>query len=422
MSCAKTIRKVAEILLSDSERKFVVVSAPGKRFKEDIKITDTLYNCFYERRKRGFELFSLVQERFENLVLELNLDLDISPLVESYKLKIFTSERPDEIVSMGEHLSAFIFAKYLGWDFIDSRKIIKFDSNGDFDSCLTNDIVKSVLSKHERAVISGFYGEDPNGNTIVFSRGGSDVTGSIIASAVNASVYENWTDVSGFFVADPRIVDNPKAMKYVSYKELRELSYMGATVIHPDSVFSVREAGIPINIRNTFDPENQGTMIVREIGERESLITGIAGKKNFTAIKIEKDKMTSDVAFARKVLSVFERYNIKSEHLPSAIDTMTVVVEEIELGERLQEIVDEIRRLLNPEHIAIEENLSLIATVGEGLSFKPSVVSRLFNALSRYGINVYMIDQGSSKLNVIIAVRNEDYEKAINAIYEEFIC
>lgn len=422
MSCAKTIRKVAEILLSDEERRFVVVSAPGKRFEEDIKITDTLYHCFYERQQRGLELFSLVQERFENLALELQIDVDLTPLFETYKSKLFTTERPDEIVSMGEHLSAFILAKYLGWDFIDSRKIIKFNSFGEFDPQTTNELVGNLLSHHSRGVISGFYGEDFDGRTILFSRGGSDVTGSIIARGVKASVYENWTDVSGCFVADPKIVRHPKTIKYMSFKELRELSYMGATVIHPDSVFPVRDAKIPINVRNTFEPENEGTMIFPSKKLQESLITGIAGKKNFLALKLEKDKMTVDLALNRKLMALLEKHSVKTEHLPRGVDSMTVIIKEDDIVGRLEKLFEDIEKTLHPDKIEIEKDLALVAVVGEGVTFKPSVVSRLFNALSRFGIAVRMIDQGSSKLSVIIAVKNDDYEKTVNAIYEEFIC
>lgn len=421
MSSAETIKKVADILRYDKERRFVVVSAPGKRFKDDIKITDTLYACFNQRKESGDGLFSIIAERHTSLVKDLGLDFDIKPFLDDYKAKLHTAEKPDEIVAMGEHLSALIFAKYIGWDFVDSRDIIKFDSKGNFNSEYTNDIVRNVLSNHEYAVIPGFYGQDTNGNTVVFSRGGSDVTGSIVARAVNAEVYENWTDVSGCFIADPRIIENPKVIKCLSYKELRELSYMGATVIHPDSVFPVRKAGIPINIRNTFDPQKAGTMIVPEVTEYERLVTGIAGKKNFTSILVEKDKMNNEVGFARKLLSVLEHYDVSFEHLPSGIDTMTVVISDSELGGRLEELLRDIRNAVSPDNIEIQENLALIATVGHGMSFKPGTAARLFSALSRYGINIRMIDQGSSELNIIVAVSNGDYEKAVNAIYEEFI-
>lgn len=421
MSSAETIKKVADILLSDKDRRFVIVSAPGKRYKEDIKITDTLYECFDKKGVDCEKLFLTVAERFNNLVKDLELNIDLEPILSEYKAKINTAKKSDSIVAMGEHLSAYIFATYIGWDFIDAREIIKFDSKGEFNSEYTNDIARKVLLSHEHAVIPGFYGIDTANHTVVFSRGGSDVTGSIVSRAVNAEVYENWTDVSGCYVADPRIVENPKIIKYISYKELRELSYMGATVIHPDSVFPVRKAGIPINIRNTFDPTKAGTMIVPVLTEHERLVTGIAGKKNFTSILIEKDKMNNEVGFARKLLSVLEHYDVSFEHLPSGIDTMTVVISDTELGGRLQNLLRDIRNAVSPDNIEIQENLSLIATVGHGMSFKPGTAARLFSALSRYGINIRMIDQGSSELNIIVAVSNDDYEKAVNAIYEEFI-
>ena len=422
MASAASIRKVAEIINSDAERRYVVVSAPGKRDANDIKITDSLYASYaMKNAEDSYQLFDAVVNRYVELVKDLGVDVDIASTINVYRAKLTTTDRADSIVAMGEHLSAMILAAVLKWDFIDARQLIKFDTKGNFNSEYTNDICGKVLSKHDCAVIPGFYGQSPSGRTKVFSRGGSDITGAIVARAVGADIYENWTDVSGCFVADPRIVKNPRVIRYMSYSELRELSYMGASVLHPDSVFPVRLAKIPINLRNTFKPEDAGTMIVDKVTEHERLVTGIAGKKNFTSILVEKDKMNSEVGFTRRLLSVLEQYNISFEHLPSGIDTMTVVISDSEIRGRIDDVVKDIRESVGPDYIEVQDNLALIATVGHGMSYKPGTAARLFSALSRYGINIRMIDQGSSEMNIILAVKNEDFERTVNAIYEEFI-
>ncbi|MBQ7652847.1 MAG: aspartate kinase [Clostridia bacterium] len=422
MASAESIRKVADIINADAERRFVVVSAPGKRDSNDIKITDSLYASFaMKNAEDSYQLFDAVVNRYLDLVKELEIDIDIMSTINVYRAKLTTSDRADSIVAMGEHLSAMILASVLKWDFVDARQLIKFDTKGNFNSEYTNDICGKVLSKYDHAVIPGFYGQSPSGRTKVFSRGGSDITGAIVARAMGADIYENWTDVSGCFVADPRVVKNPKVIRYMSYSELRELSYMGASVLHPDSVFPVRIAKIPINIRNTFSPEDAGTMIVDKVTEHDRLVTGIAGKKNFTSILVEKDKMNSEVGFTRRLLSVLEQYDISFEHLPSGIDTMTVVISDSEIKGRIDDVVKDIREAVGPDYIEVQDNLALIATVGHGMSYKPGTAARLFSALSRYGINIRMIDQGSSEMNIILAVRNEDFDRTVNAIYEEFI-
>lgn len=421
MSSADTIKRVADIIRADSDRRFVVVSAPGKRFANDIKITDSLFECYSHRNGSGLKIFDNVADRFLELASDLCVTDGVAEILSSYREAIPTLKKPDGLVAMGEHLSAYILSRYLDWDFVDSRDIIKFDVGGEFNSEYTNDICSTTLKAHVNAVIPGFYGSDSMNNIMVFTRGGSDITGAIVARAVGADVYENWTDVLGFYVADPRVVENPKIIRSLSYKEMRELSYMGASVIHPDSVFPVRQANIPINIRNTFYPEHHGTMIYPVLNEFDGLVTGIAGKKDFISILIEKSKMNSEVGFTRKLLSVLENYHVSFEHLPSGIDTMTLVIANSEIKGNLQKIISDIKASVSPEVVEVQENLSLIATVGHGMSFKTGTASRLFSALSRYGINIRMIDQGSSELNIIVAVANDDYEKAINAIYEEFI-
>ncbi len=424
MASAATIEKVQNIVLAEKARKFVVVSAPGKRNSGDVKITDRLYRCFDAVKESGTckETFAVIRERYTELVANMGVAVDIKTILDEIERNIDKSQTADYAASCGEYLSALILSAKMGFEFIDAKELIMFDEDGAFNSEYTNDIASARLAKVKGgAVIPGFYGVKPDGSIKTFSRGGSDITGAIIARAVSADVYENWTDVSGFMTADPKVVENPRPIKALSYKELRELSYMGAAVLHPESIFPVRNAGIPINIRNTFDPGAEGTMIVPVVTDHDRLITGIAGKKGFTSILVEKSMMNNEVGFTRKMLSVLERYGISFEHLPSGIDTMTVVISDSVIGDKMQTLLDGIKKAVDPDRIEICSGLSLIATVGHGMSYKPGTAARLFSALSRYGINIRMIDQGSSELNIIVAVGNDDYEKAINAIYEEFV-
>ncbi len=423
MASADNIKRVADIVNSDSLRKFTIVSALGKRFENDIKLTDALYKCFDEVKSNGSckNEFAPIRERFLSLAADLGLKSDYMALLNAIEKAIDDSKSPDTAASRGEYLSAMMLAEYAGFEFVDSEKIVAFDEDGAFNTEYTNDLVSKRLAAIKgKAVIPGFYGSMPNGEIKTFSRGGSDVSGAVVARAVKASVYENWTDVSGFMVADPHIVDSPKRIKEISYRELRELSYMGANVLHPDSIFPVRQAGIPINIRNTFRPDDAGT-IIRDNVSHDRLITGIAGKRNFTSILIEKSMMNNEIGFTRKMLSVLERYGISFEHIPSGIDTMSIVISDCEIGGKMEKLLSGIRDAVGPDRIEIQSGLSLIATVGHGMSYRPGTAARLFCALSRYGVNVRMIDQGSSEMNIIVAVATEDYEKAINAIYEEFI-
>ncbi len=427
MSTAKSIEQVASIVRIDPERRFVVVSAPGKRDKADIKITDVLYECYRDAKTEGNckERFSLIRNRYRAIVADLKLNLDIDMYLDAAEKEIVNSKSPDYAASRGEYLNALIMAEYLGFDFVDAYDVIKFKEDGTPDFEYTNDLVEAKLKTVKHAVIPGFYGSLPNGEIKTFSRGGSDITGAIIARGANASVYENWTDVNGFMIADPKIVNQPKNIQQLSYKELRELSYMGASVLHPDSIFPVRFSSIPINIKNTFNPENPGTMIVPYItmeDEGACVITGIAGRKNFVSVNIEKSMMNSEIGFARKVLSVLEHYGISFEHMPSGIDTLSIVIcaSELENG-KLDRVVTKLREAVNPDSIEVVSNLALIATVGHGMSFKTGTAGRLFSALSRANVNIRMIDQGSSELNIIVGVEDKDYETSIRAIYEEFV-
>ncbi|MDE7071723.1 MAG: aspartate kinase [Clostridia bacterium] len=425
MADAKSITKVAEIIKQDKKRRYVVVSAPGKRFSQDHKVTDMLYACYHDLQINGEckDTFEKIRERFKGIVEDLAIDLDIDSYLDKVEEEMYKYDSAEFCASRGEYLSAVIMAKVLGYAFVDAKDIMVFNDNGDFEAELTNEKVKSALAGIERAVVPGFYGGDEAGIVRTFSRGGSDVSGAVIARAVGASLYENWTDVNGFMSADPRIVSNPKPIATLSYKELRELAYMGANVLHPESIFPVRISRIPINIRNTFCPTADGTMIVAELSEEElgkRVITGIAGKKGYSIVYIEKSMMNSELGFVRKVLAVLEYYNISFEHLPTGIDTMSIVIADSELAGKEDVVVERIKKVVNPDHIEIKSGISLVATVGHGMSFKPGSASTLIGALAKEKINIRMIDQGSSEMNIIVGIATSDYEKAINAIYQAF--
>ena len=422
---AAQFRKVAAIVKADPSRRYIVASAPGKRCPEDIKITDMLYNCYRmaSRKQPIDDTFAQIEARYDGIIAELGLDLDMKEEYEKIRMAIRHHAGEDYVASRGEYLNALILAKYLGFDFIDAENVIFFKENGTLDEEKTNAELSAELDKHKYAVIPGFYGGTPNGTVKTFSRGGSDITGSIVAKAAKADLYENWTDVSGFMMADPRIIENPCIIKEITYRELRELSYMGATVLHEDAVFPVRSAGIPINIRNTNRPEDEGTMIVsHSLGyDSEHIITGVAGKKSFSVITIEKDSMNTEVGFGRKVLEVFEENEISFEHLPSGIDTMSVVVSSATLDGRREKVMNAIVRAVKPDSVFIEDELALIAVVGRGMVKAKGTSARVCDALARADINIRIIDQGSSELNIIVGVDDEEYEDALRAIYAEFV-
>ncbi len=427
MADAKAIRQVKSIIDADKSRKYIVVSAPGKRFKEDIKITDMLYRCYDEVMSDGTckKSFDIIRKRFVEIVEDLGIDFDINAVLDKTEKEIDQNKSADFAASRGEYLSAQVVAAFLGFEFVDAAEMIRFDSHDRLNNDYTDDKVSSRLEGVEYAVIPGFYGKNFQGNIKTFSRGGSDITGSIIARGVKADLYENWTDVSGFLVCDPRIVPEARVIKQITYKEVRELSYMGASVLHAEAITPVMKRRIPINIKNTFKPEDKGTMIVPneqyKVEENQSVITGIAGKKNFTVLLLEKSMMNAEVGFIRRVLSVVEHYGMCVEHLPSGVDTLSVVLESEQLkGGVLSEMVNEIRENVNPDYVHVIENISLIATVGHGMAMRPGTAATLFNALAKENINIRMIDQGSSELNIIIGVANSDYEKCIKAIYNAF--
>ena len=412
LASAKQFKKVGEIIRADKSRRFVVPSAPGKRNDRDEKVTDMLYAC-YDAASEGRSYKKILEkirgrydEIIEGLGLNLNLDHEFAGMEENFLAKA----GKDYAASRGEYLNGIVMAHYLGYEFIDAAEVIFFDEQGNFEAELTNRELSERLSHVERAVIPGFYGSRPDGSVKTFSRGGSDVTGSIVARAVHADLYENWTDVSGFLVADPRIVDNPEVIETITYRELRELSYMGASVLHEDAIFPVRKEGIPINIRNTNRPEDRGTLIV-ETTCRKPLhtITGVAGKKGFCAINIEKAMMNTEVGFGRKVLSVFEQSGISFEHMPSGIDTMTIFVHQSEFEDHEQSVIAGIHRAVSPDVVELESDLALVAVVGRGMRANQGTAGRVFSALAHARVNVKMIDQGSSEWNIIIGVKNDDF-------------
>lgn len=424
LASAEQFKKVGEIIHSDPDRRYVVPSAPGKRFKTDAKVTDMLYACYDLAEADGdFQAeLSAIEGRYEEirtgLGLTISLEGEFSVIRENFKGKAGR----DYAASRGEYLNGILMAAYLGYEFVDAAEVIVFDDDGDFDAEETNKLLSARLKKYERAVVPGFYGAKRDGCVKTFSRGGSDITGSIVAKAVQADVYENWTDVSGILVADPAIINNPKGIDLITYRELRELSYMGFNVLHEDAVFPVRQQGIPINIRNTNAPEDNGTWIVGSTCQKSKyVITGIAGKKGFCSINIEKDMMNAEIGFGRKVLQAFEENGISFEHVPSGIDTLTVFVHQDEFMHKEQKVAAGLYRLARPDAIEIEADLALIAVVGRGMKSTRGTAGRIFSALSHANVNVKMIDQGSSELNIIIGVANEDFETAIKAIYDIFV-
>ena len=415
-------KKVKNILESNPERKYIIPSAPGKSSFKDFKITDLLYLC-HAHVKSGISLddvFKLISERYKSIVVDLNLNLDLTSYLNIIKTDIENGSSVDYTASRGEYLNGIILANYLNIDFIDAKDVIKFNKYGTLNIEETYVALKDKLSNYERAVIPGFYGSNEHGDIVTFSRGGSDITGALVAASINAKLYENWTDVSGFLMADPRIVNNPKKIKTITYGELRELSYMGASVLHEEAVFPVRTSGIPINIRNTNEPENEGTLIVSNEIKHENTITGIAGKQNFTVLSIEKSMMNSELGFCRKILTILEQNGVSFENMPSGIDTVSVVISDSNLKNKTEIIVEEIKRACNPDSVVVYPNMALIATVGTGMAYTKGVASKIFTALAESDINIRMIDQGSSEINVLVGIENDDFEKGINAIYKAF--
>lgn len=419
------IEKLKEIVEKDEDIKYVVVSAPGKRFSQDSKLTDLLYatKVHVENDLPYEQLFQAVKDRFNALNLSLETGLDLEPDFEKIIWKMEEGCSQDYIASRGEYLNAKLVAAYLGFDFVEIKDLIKFDEKGELLSEETDAALKEELTKHEKAVVPGFYGSTPDGKVKTFSRGGSDITGSLIAKAVGADMYENWTDVSGFLVADPRIVENPVPIGHITYLELRELSYMGATVLHEDAIYPVREAGIPINIKNTNDPDAPGTIISATVSDdhKDRIVTGIAGTKDFTVIAVHKNRLKSDRGFMRKLAGIMENFDIVIEHMPSSVDAVSLIISRDEIGGRIEKLTEELQRQLQADSIEVLENVALITTVGEGMVYRTGVSAKLFTSLAEAGVNIRIIDQGSNEYNIIIGVMNDDFEKAIRTIYSAFV-
>lgn len=424
LASAEQFKKVGSIIKENPARKYVVPSAPGKRFSDDTKVTDMLYSCYSlaESGKNFKDELNAIKSRYNEIIKGLSLSLSLDDEFKKIEEQFRALAGKDYAASRGEYLNGIIMAKYLGYEFVDSAEVIFFDEDGNFLAEKTNDALAEKLKDLECAVIPGFYGSVEGKKVKTFSRGGSDITGSLVAKAAKANLYENWTDVSGFLVADPRIIRNPKVITMITYKELRELSYMGATVLHEDAIFPVRQAGIPINIRNTNDPKAPGTMIVANTCHTpEYTITGIAGVTGFVAINIEKDMMNSEIGFGRKALGVFEKYGVSFEHVPSGIDTMSIFVNQKDFEGKEQQILAELQKETGADSIDLDTNLALIAVVGRGMKSTRGTAGRIFAALAHANVNIKMIDQGSSELNIIIGVKNEDFKTAIKAIYDIFV-
>ena len=424
------LRAVADIVRRDPARRYIVPSAPGKRTPDDRKITDLLYLC-HEAAEQGVafgEAFDLVAERFRQIHAGLGLTLDLEPLLDETREGIAAAGRdgrgPDFAASRGEYLNGRLLADLLGVAFVDAAEVVRFDAKGQLDQPTTYAAMRERVATLDAAVVPGFYGSLPNGTIKTFSRGGSDISGALVAAGVGAGVYENWTDVSGLLMADPRIVDNPRAIGTLTYRELRELSYSGATVLHEDAVFPVREAGIPVNIRNTRRPDDEGTLIIGQsdtTGFAAGTITGIAGRRDFTAIHLEKAGMNRELGFGRRVLNVLETHGISFEHMPSGIDTLSLVVGDDQLDGKLDAVLASLRADCKPDDIVVDPDLALIATVGRGMASTPGMAARLFAALADAKVNIRMIDQGSSELNIIAGVNVGDFDTAVRAIYSAFV-
>ncbi|MDD3411289.1 MAG: aspartate kinase [Eubacteriales bacterium] len=425
LSDAGQFLKVRDILLLDSRRAYVIPSAPGRRFDGDEKVTDLLYRTWRlhhagEDYRRAFDQ---IRQRFLGIARDLNLQVDVESALNEIARNVENGASEDYCASRGEYLNGLLLADFLHFQFLDPKDFIFFNADGTFDSERTQSTLAAVLEHEPNAVIPGFYGVKPDGQIHTFSRGGSDITGAIVARAAYADVYENWTDVNGFLMADPRVVKDAKPIQNITYRELRELSYMGATVLHEDSVFPVHRAGIPTNIRNTNHPEHQGTMITHNSTEEKNpfVITGIAGRVGFSVVSVEKAMMNSEIGFGRRVLQAMEEAGLSFEHLPTGIDTMCVVLATSELEPVKERVIARIMELTSPDTLTIHDNMGLIATVGRGMVHNPGTAARLFSALSKAKVNVRMIDQGSSELSILVGVDDVDFEKAIRAIYEEFV-
>lgn len=425
MADATQFAKVKSIVESDPSRRVVVVSAAGKRFSDDHKITDLLLLC-HAHVKYGVSsdsVFDMIAKRYIEIRDECGLKTDIESELNKISQKLLSGITKDELVSRGEYLSARLMADYLGFEFVDSAHWVRFKLDGTIDTEKSYQLLRE-LAEGRKVVIPGFYGAMPNGSIRIMSRGGSDITGALAAAALEAEVYENWTDVSGILMADPRIVENPEPIKYITYEELRELSHMGAQVLHEGTIFPVRQKNIPLNIRNTNAPDDAGSLIMENCPDDDNdkqFITGITGKKNFSIITVAKSGMSSEVGFLRKVLEVFEKYGVSVEYVPSGIDSVSVVVASKAVADCLYAIMGDLQKNVKPDSINVTEDIAIVAVVGRKMAYKPGMSGRLFAALGQSKINIRMISQSCEELNIIAGVSNEDFEKAVRVLYSSFV-
>ena len=424
---AAQFQKVKSIVSSDPARRLIVVSASGKRHKDDNKITDLLYLCHAHLQYSVSceQVFSMIETRYLDIKRELDLQVDIERDFARLRQKLDKSLSVDELVSRGEYLTARMMAEYLGYDFVDAAALVCFDYDGKLNIDKTYEAIREALAVHERIVMPGFYGSRPSGRIKVLSRGGSDISGALLAAAAGADIYENWTDVSGILMADPRIIDNPRRIDTITYPELREMAYMGANVLHEGAIYPVKDAGIPINIRNTNAPDDPGTIICDEESampvQDDPLITGLTGKKNFTVVTVSKNQQEDNLGIIRRTLEIFEKYRVEVEHIPSGIDSFSVVVASDQVESCIYDIVGEIRAVCRPADIRVIDSMALVAVVGRGMSYRPGVSGRLFAALGDAQVNIRMIAQGSDELNIIVGVENKDFERALRTIYQNFV-
>jgi len=426
MADAIQYKKVREIVEADPARKVVVVSAAGKRHKEDNKITDLLYLC-HAHLKYGVScepIFEQIKERYLEIKKDLNLSINIEGELQRIREKMGAGISEEELVSRGEYLSAMLMADYLGYEFVDAALWLKFAFDGSIDKEASYAALVQ-LAENRRVVIPGFYGIMPDGRIKTLTRGGSDITGALAAAALDADVYENWTDVSGVLMADPRIVDDPQPIERVTYSELRELSHAGAQVLHEGTIYPVREKKIPLNIRNTNQPDHPGTLIMESFEDapetEDRIITGIAGKKNYSIVTITKNGLTGAVGELRRILEAFENHNVPIEYLPSGLDTVSLVVDSAKAAPCLYSILGELQKKIKPDHIKVTDEIAVVAAVGRKMASRPGASGKIFGQLGKNGISIRMISQGPDEVNIIVGVDNKDYENAIRVLYNSFV-
>jgi aspartate kinase len=420
---AEQFKKVKNIIVADPLRKIVVVSAPGKRNKEDAKITDLLFLLHAHLRFSvpAGHLFATIVERYEEIVAELKIQYDVRKEFEELKKTLNKNSSEDFLASRGEYFSAKLMSAYLGFKFVDAAEVIVFNYDGTVNYDKTEENAKLKISDGENIVVPGFYGAYPNGEIKVFSRGGSDVTGAIMARSLKASMYENWTDVSGILVADPRIVNNPKKIKEITYNELRELSYMGANVLHEETIFPIKKYNIPINILNTNAPEDEGTIIKDSVEDKSNIITGIAGKKDFVSLTITKRYSLPKADIIDRVLKIYTSYDVSVEHIPTSIDSFSIISPRDEIQNKLYDIQTEIQNLAGVKEVKIDDGIALVAVVGRNMVYRPGISGLIFGVLGKNDINIKMISQGPQEFNIIVGVSNSDFEKTVNTIYDNIV-